>query len=66
MKFSIITVTKNSSRTIVRTLESVSRQVNVSVEHVIKDAFSSDDTVDLVKSVSPSALVVVKHECVNH
>lgn len=60
MKISVITVTKNSSRTVERTVKSVADQLNVEVEHVIKDAGSADDTVELAKLVNPSVVVVSK------
>jgi len=44
MKFSIITVTKNSSKTIHNCINSVKNQNYPYVEHLIKDANSSDNT----------------------
>ena len=58
MKISVITVTKNSSQTIERTAKSVVSQLNVQVEHVIKDAGSTDRTIELAKSVNTSIIVV--------
>lgn len=57
MKVSVITVTKNSARTIERTVRSVSLQRDVEVEHIIKDAISSDHTVQIAKSINPSIFV---------
>ena len=59
MKISVITVSKNSARTIGRTVKSVFSQRNVQVEHVIKDANSADITVALSKAINPdiSALI---------
>lgn len=52
MLFSVITVTKNSSATIEKCVESVIRQNDVSVEHIIKDANSDDETCFLAKSIN--------------
>lgn len=58
MKISVVTVTKNSARTIERTVQSVLGQLNVLVEHVIKDAGSTDDTVELAKATNPDIRIV--------
>jgi glycosyltransferase involved in cell wall biosynthesis len=62
MKVSIITVTKNSARTIERTVHSVASQQNVQVEHVIKDANSVDKTVMLAKAVNPKLSILVQSD----
>lgn len=62
MKFSIITITKDSSRTIEKTVNSVLIQKNVDVEHIIKDAQSTDNTIELVKSANPDALIFVSKD----
>lgn len=58
MKISVVTVTKNSAQTIARAAKSVASQLNVEVEHVIKDAGSTDDTVELAQAINPSVVVV--------
>lgn len=62
MKISVITVTKNSSRTVERTVKSVADQINVEIEHVIKDAGSTDNTVDLARFTNPSVVVVSRSD----
>ena len=52
MKFSIITVTLNSSRTIRDTLNSVNSQSFKNIEHIIVDGGSTDETISLLKSYS--------------
>ena len=52
MKFSIITVTLNSSLTIRDTLNSVNSQSHKSIEHIIVDGGSKDQTVPLLKKYS--------------
>ena len=47
---SVVTVTYNSEKTIRRTIESILRQKIGSVEHIIVDGCSSDETIDLVES----------------
>ena len=58
MKISIITVTKNSELTIERTVRSVFCQLNVFVEHVIKDAGSTDKTLELTRAINPEVRIV--------
>lgn len=48
MKVTVITVTFNSAKTIVDTLESVAAQSHPSIEHIVVDGGSRDGTVDLV------------------
>jgi glycosyltransferase involved in cell wall biosynthesis len=48
MKISIITVCYNSEKTIYDTLQSVSNQVFVDIEHIIVDGASSDSTLAIV------------------
>lgn len=50
MKISIITVTWNSAKTISDTLESVLRQSYEDFEHIIIDGFSTDGTMEIVRS----------------
>jgi len=58
LKISIITVTKNSARTIERAVHSVSLQKDVNVEHIIKDAGSNDNTIDIAMVANPLVTVV--------
>lgn len=50
LKFSIITVVKNSEKKILRTLCSVSSQTFKNYEHIIIDGFSNDNTFSIVKN----------------
>jgi len=58
MKFSIITVCYNSANTIADTLQSVSGQKNVNVEHVLVDGASTDATLQIIKRYADSATLV--------
>lgn len=49
MKVSLITVSYNSAKTIVDTIESVKAQTYENIEYIIVDGNSSDGTVDIVK-----------------
>jgi glycosyltransferase involved in cell wall biosynthesis len=49
MKFSIITPTYNSERTIKRTLESILFQTNKAFEHIIVDGLSTDNTLKIIE-----------------
>lgn len=62
MKISIITVTKNSARSIERTVESVMLQKNVEVEHVIKDADSTDKTVFLAQTKNAKVSTLIQSD----
>jgi glycosyltransferase involved in cell wall biosynthesis len=62
MKFSIVTVTKNSEGTIERTVRSVNSQRDVEVEHVIKDAISTDQTVVLAKKNNPNISALIQSD----
>jgi len=55
---SIITVTKNSARTIERAVRSVYFQKDVKVEHIIKDAGSNDQTIEIARLTNPLLTVV--------
>src|SRR5690349_1277163 len=50
MNISLITVTYNSAATIRDTLESVGRQDNLDIEHIIVDGRSTDDTLAIINS----------------
>ncbi len=58
MKISIITVAYNSAATIRDTLDSVSRQTHPSVEHIVVDGASSDDTCAIVQQYGHVARVL--------
>lgn len=58
-EFSIVTVCLNSAVTIRDTLRSVADQTDVTVEHIIKDAGSNDDTVLIAAKLNPLARVFV-------
>ena len=60
MLISVITVTKNSERTIERTVLSVASQQNVDVEHLIKDANSNDKTVMLSEAANPKLSILIQ------
>lgn len=51
MKLSIITVTYNSSKTILDTVKSVNSQTYQNIEHIIVDGNSKDNTVELINSI---------------
>ena len=46
----LITPTYNSSKTLLKTLESVARQTYKDIEHIIIDGKSSDTIIDIIKS----------------
>ncbi len=62
MKVSVITVTFNSAKTIVDTLDSVAMQTHTDIEHLIIDGASSDGTVDLVLSRSDSKITLISEQ----
>lgn len=49
LKFSFITVCYNSKLTIERTIQSVLRQTDADIEHIIVDGQSSDGTMDIIQ-----------------
>ncbi len=62
LSFSVITVCKNSELTIAETVRSVAEQTGVHVEHIIKDAISTDNTVELAKAVNPDVKIIVQED----
>ena len=62
MKFSIVTVSFNSSKTIEATLRSVKEQTHPDIEHIVADSASSDGTPDIVRRISPSARLFVERD----
>lgn len=57
MKFSIVTVTKNSAKTIARTIKSVLNQTYTNYEHIIKDCFSDDETLSIAGALNSKCLL---------
>lgn len=53
LKFSIITISYNSEKTIERTIESVLSLVYPNVEYLVVDGASTDNTVDIIKRYEP-------------
>jgi len=53
MKFSLITVSYNSSQTIADTIQSVLNQNYSNIEYIIVDGNSKDTTIDIVRSFEP-------------
>lgn len=53
MKFSLVTVTFNSSATIRDTIRSVLLQIYENVEYIIVDGLSKDNTVEIVREFEP-------------
>ena len=49
MRLSIITVCLNSSKTILKTLDSLKKQTLKKLEHIIIDGGSTDGTINLIK-----------------
>jgi glycosyltransferase involved in cell wall biosynthesis len=60
MKFSIITVSLNSSKTIGTTIESVLSQEGVSLEYIIVDGLSKDGTVEIIKDYAEKNQGVIR------
>jgi len=52
LKFSVITVCLNSSKTILRNILSVNNQKYKNIEHIFIDGLSSDGTIDIIKKES--------------
>ena len=50
MRLSIITVTLNSKKTIISTLNSVLSQTYKNIEHIIIDGGSTDGTIEIIKN----------------
>jgi glycosyltransferase involved in cell wall biosynthesis len=62
MKIVVITVCFNASRTIAKTLHSVSNQTYRNVEHIIIDGGSTDNTIEVVKSVGPHVFKIISEK----
>lgn len=53
MKFSLITVTYNSDKTLIYTIKSVLSQTYPNIEYIIVDGASKDNTVSIIKEYEP-------------
>ena len=53
MKFSLVTVTFNSGRTLRDTIQSVLIQTYPAIEYIIVDGLSKDNTIDVIKEYEP-------------
>lgn len=60
--FSIVTVTLNSAKTIKHTVNSVGNQVGATVEHILKDGKSSDNTVDIAIRSNPNLRIIIESD----
>lgn len=49
MHFSVITVTLNSEKTILRTIKSINNQIFKKFEYIIIDGFSTDNTLNIIR-----------------
>ena len=59
MKITIITVCLNSSKTIGRALRSVGSQTYKSIEHIVIDGGSKDNTLDIISSDGPHVFKLI-------
>lgn len=60
MKISVITVCKNSAKTIGQTIESVQNQSFENIEHIFCDGGSNDNTVDIIQSKAGSTAILLQ------
>jgi glycosyltransferase involved in cell wall biosynthesis len=51
MKISIVTVTYNSAKNIANCISSVNNQTYPTIEHIIVDGVSTDNTIEIIKSI---------------
>ena len=59
LKFSIITVCYNSSKTIVDTIRSVNTQTYTNIEHIFIDGQSTDNTLELIRQNSKRNTLII-------
>jgi glycosyltransferase involved in cell wall biosynthesis len=57
-KFSVITCTRNSASTLPDTIESVNKQSFRDFEHIFVDGNSTDETLEIIRKMSPNARVI--------
>jgi len=57
-KVSIITVCYNSGKTIEKTIRSVNSQTYTNIEHIFIDGKSTDNTVNIIKKLSPTSKLI--------
>lgn len=57
-KFSIITCTRNSAATLLDTIQSVNQQSFRDFEHIFVDGNSTDETLAIIRKMSPKARIV--------
>lgn len=62
MKVSIITVCFNSSKTILKTINSVNQQSYSDIEHIFIDGLSNDNTLDIIKLNSTRKKIVISEK----
>ena len=56
--FSVITCTRNSASTLADTISSVRAQTNQDLEHIFVDGGSTDGTLQLIRDLMPTAIVL--------
>ncbi|MDA7635190.1 glycosyltransferase [Alphaproteobacteria bacterium] len=64
--FTIITVAFNSAATIQDTINSVEKQVGVSVQHIVKDGCSTDQTQEIVRKNKHVELISIRDNGIYH
>lgn len=57
IKISLITICYNAESTLLPTLQSVARQTYPHIEYIVVDGASRDNSLDLVRSICPEALI---------
>tara|TARA_B100000029_G_scaffold463645_1_gene497088 strand:- start:2945 stop:3715 length:771 start_codon:yes stop_codon:yes gene_type:complete len=62
MKVSIITLTFNSEKTILRCIKSINNQSHKNIEHIIIDGCSKDNTLTIINTNKKSQSIVVSEE----
>lgn len=62
MKISIITISYNSSKSILDTIKSINDQSFQNIEHVFIDGFSSDNTVEIIRLKSKRKNIIISEK----